>query len=550
MTYSLVGNAPGNDSTLSFAAHYALVNIIKNFATGQLGIDSYSGVGNGKIKSLAVLAVDVPEETWTITATGATTFSVSGSTSGAQAAATVGEVYDNGIIQFILVAGGVDFVTSDAFVLSATNGVRALYQESRSGVGNGIVSHLVSLDKLTETWTLTCTAALADGGTFSVSGSVSGSQAAASVGVAYDNGEVQFLINDGTIDFAVNDIFVLEAKHQELPELDRWVVERWDDTTDILELIMRGPGIPGIGPCYVGFRTKQNVSSDYYNVVISTLEAYIESNSYDTQTKIEHRTLPAWQFDIAYKLRVSPRQIWCAVSIEGNDDIMGSGFYLSYYKPGQYPYPSFVSGSLNAYSATRYDNTSRHWGLEDDYFEVLWLDGTYINPNLTWQHSWWESTYTIEPTRTTEMIDYTGTGNGEMSRISRLFDSPNENWTITATSATNFTVSGSVSGAQAAATVGTEYSNGILRFLIEAGGTPFVSGDIFLVQTGVVYSIDPLILTDSSRGNLGEFEGVGWITGFANETGNIVVDDNDETHFVFRDVHRTGLRNYSTIKLD
>lgn len=550
MTYSLVGNAPGNDSTLSFAAHYALVNIIKNFATGQLGIDSYSGAGNGKIKSLAMLAVAAPEETWTITATSATTFSVTGSTSGSQAAATVDTLYDNGIIQFILVAGAVDFVASDSFVLSATNGVRTLYKESYSGVGNGIVSHMVLLDKLTETWTLVCTSASADGGTFSVTGSVSGAQAVATVGAAYDNGEVQFLINDGTTDFAVNDTFVLQANHQELPELDRWVVERWDDTTDVLELIMRGPGIPGIGSVYVGFRTKQEVAGDYYNIVVSTMEAYIESNSYDTQTKVEHRTLPAWQFDIGYRLRVSPRQIWCQVDIEGNDDIMGAGFYLSYYKPGQYPYPSFVSGSLGSYSATRYDNTTRHWGLEDDYFKVLWLDGSYIQPNLTWQHAWWEADNTIEPTRSTEMIDYTGTGDGEMSRISRLYDSPNETWTITATSATNFTVSGSVSGAQADATVGTEYSNGVLRFIIEAGATAFVSGDIFLVQTSVVYSIDPLIFTDSSRGNLGEFEGVGWITGFANERGNLVVDDDDETHYVFRDVHRTGLRSYSTLILD
>lgn len=58
-----------------------------------------------------------------------------------------------------------------------------------------------------------------------------------------------------------------------------------------------------------------------------------------------------------------------------------------------------------------------------------------------------------------------------------------ETWTITATSSTNFTVVGSVSGAKANATVGTPYVNGYIDFTITAGGTPFVSGDIFSFAT-------------------------------------------------------------------
>jgi hypothetical protein len=49
MTFSLVGIAPGSDATLSFAAHYEMLRLIKHFACGQLNADSYSGTGNGAI---------------------------------------------------------------------------------------------------------------------------------------------------------------------------------------------------------------------------------------------------------------------------------------------------------------------------------------------------------------------------------------------------------------------------------------------------------------------------------------------------------------------
>jgi len=71
------------------------------------------------------------------------------------------------------------------------------------------------------------------------------------------------------------------------------------------------------------------------------------------------------------------------------------------------------------------------------------------------------------------------TGDGYVS-AERASTSPvDETWTLTATSATNFTVTGSVSGAQAAATVGTPYDNTIVAFTIIAGDTAFVSSDSF-----------------------------------------------------------------------
>ena len=71
------------------------------------------------------------------------------------------------------------------------------------------------------------------------------------------------------------------------------------------------------------------------------------------------------------------------------------------------------------------------------------------------------------------------TGNGNVYKVRAKPGAPAETWTLEATSATNFTVTGSVSGAQDAATVGTPYQNPFVSFVIEAGGTPFVAGDDF-----------------------------------------------------------------------
>lgn len=73
------------------------------------------------------------------------------------------------------------------------------------------------------------------------------------------------------------------------------------------------------------------------------------------------------------------------------------------------------------------------------------------------------------------------TGNGTMGSVALQAGKLKEIWTVTATSATNWTVVGSVSGAKAAATTGSAYNNGIISFTITAGGTPFAAADTFTV---------------------------------------------------------------------
>lgn len=93
-----------------------------------------------------------------------------------------------------------------------------------------------------------------------------------------------------------------------------------------------------------------------------------------------------------------------------------------------------------------------------------------------------------------------GTGDGTMTSVSvDQTTAVAELWTITATSATNFTVSGFVSGAQGAATVGVPYNNGIISFTIVAGSTPFVASDVFTFNVTSSTVTDPLGVNDAAK---------------------------------------------------
>lgn len=75
------------------------------------------------------------------------------------------------------------------------------------------------------------------------------------------------------------------------------------------------------------------------------------------------------------------------------------------------------------------------------------------------------------------------TGNGTCTQVYGGPDAVAENITITFTSASAFGVTGSVSGAKAAGTVGTLYSNSIIEFMITAGSAAFINGDTIVIVT-------------------------------------------------------------------
>lgn len=101
-------------------------------------------------------------------------------------------------------------------------------------------------------------------------------------------------------------------------------------------------------------------------------------------------------------------------------------------------------------------------GTATNYFDLLTILRNFL---VNQGHAW--------------NLQYTGTGNGRMSGQIGKAATVVQTITCTATSATNFTVSGSVTGAMGSATVGTLFTHAQCDFLISAGGTAFVAGDVF-----------------------------------------------------------------------
>lgn len=76
----------------------------------------------------------------------------------------------------------------------------------------------------------------------------------------------------------------------------------------------------------------------------------------------------------------------------------------------------------------------------------------------------------------------TNTGNGTIGSITKGAAVQSGLYTLTATSATNFTVAGPDGLALPNATVGTAYVSADLNFMLTAGGTAFAAGDEFTLN--------------------------------------------------------------------
>lgn len=227
--------------------------------------------------------------------------------------------------------------------------------------GTGTLSGLeASPAAVTETWTLTCTAAAANAGTFSVVGSVSGAKPDATVGTAYDNGLLKFTIGDGATDFIVGDTFTIPVTQGAAAAADaQWEVLRYDTVSTNRELILKGTGLSRTEEIFVGFRTYHDASADYYNLLAGVFTGYVAGNSFDTQPGARLSGVPAHNQRIDYWLTLNGQRI--AMALKVGTPVYEScyvGKMLPYGRPSQYPYPVVCGGMLSGAAATRFSDTS------------------------------------------------------------------------------------------------------------------------------------------------------------------------------------------------
>lgn len=167
-----------------------------------------------------------------------------------------------------------------------------------------------------------------------------------------------------------------------------WQVMRYDTTIANRELILKGQGFTGTEEIYVGVRTYQDASADYYNLCVATFTGYVAGNTFDTQPGVRLSGVPAHNQRIDYWLSVNPQRIICCMKV-GTPvyEHFYIGKFFPYARPSQYPYPMICGGMLDGASATRFSETSHSMPYKGnrENLGMRFNTGVYLRPET---HPW------------------------------------------------------------------------------------------------------------------------------------------------------------------
>lgn len=183
-----------------------------------------------------------------------------------------------------------------------------------------------------------------------------------------------------------------------------WTVMRYDTSKADRELILKGQGYTGAEEIYVGVRTYQDASADYYNLCVATFTGYVASNTFDTQPGARLSGVPAHNQRIDYWLTVNPQRIACCMKV-GTPvyEHFYIGKFFPYARPSQYPYPVICGGMLNGAAVTRFSETNHSMPYKGNRVNLgmRFNTGVYLTPE---SHPW-NNTYLAG---TTQLRDTNG----------------------------------------------------------------------------------------------------------------------------------------------
>ncbi|HRL94698.1 MAG TPA: hypothetical protein PK873_14190 [Pseudomonas sp.] len=173
------------------------------------------------------------------------------------------------------------------------------------------------------------------------------------------------------------------AKIKDFASANGWTVLRYDDVSANRELILKGVGLSGTEEIFVGFRTYQDSSADYYNLVAAGFTGYVAGNTFDTQPGVLLSGVPAHNNRIDYWLTLNGQRI--ALAMKVGTPVYESAYvgkFLPYARPSQYPYPVIAAGMLTGVPATRFSDTSHsipYKGARAN-MRMRFNDGTWRQP--------------------------------------------------------------------------------------------------------------------------------------------------------------------------
>jgi hypothetical protein len=132
---------------------------------------------------------------------------------------------------------------------------------------------------------------------------------------------------------------------------------RYNEAAANRELILKGTGLGGTDEIFIGFRTQQSVSADYYNLVAGVFVGYVPSTDFDGQPGAMLSGVPAHNQAIEYYMIANGQRI--ALAMKVGTPVYMSGYVgkmLPYATPGEFRAPLVCAGMLNGSPATRFSD--------------------------------------------------------------------------------------------------------------------------------------------------------------------------------------------------
>lgn len=183
--------------------------------------------------------------------------------------------------------------------------------------------------------------------------------------------------------------YQLLALIRHLCEGQGWEILRYNTAPANRELIMKAPGLSGTEEIFLGVRTYQNSSGDYYNLLLGTFIGYVPGNSFDTQPGGRLTGVPAHNNAITYYISVNGQRLVFMLKVGTPVYTHGYiGKMYPYARPSEFPYPVVCAGILNGAQNTRFSETSNYFpyhGLTaspNTNFYLRRPDGVWVQPAM------------------------------------------------------------------------------------------------------------------------------------------------------------------------
>lgn len=355
-------------------------------ATGSAFGLTYLGTGNGSLTAYKGGSASVAE-TFTITATNATTFTVVGSVSGSLANATVGAAYTGTKVQFTIAAGGAAFVAGDKFALStapkwtaqrrargaavsSVAGPTGQYAPENANDGKRAYDTSRDWELSNPAYPLSLEFQFFEAETiaeYAIMAGSSGSYAPTAWTFDYWNGSawvtldtrssitgwgngifklytvaspvsaaryrLNFTAGNGTLFLLVNAIELRRAPG--------------DFPANFSQYVWQAPGNNGSSQIYVGAHAFRRADTDYFNWELAAFDGYSPSATFYGQPGAHVRLyLPLWNSTIPYWFVADGRRAIVVAKVSGNYEVAYLGFHDPYFTPAQLPYPICLGGSM------------------------------------------------------------------------------------------------------------------------------------------------------------------------------------------------------------